>query len=74
MKHKTIWNSITFIIAFDLLYNDFEILLAPLFYLRNKDLKKIYLIIIFTKTINIAKQEIDITRDLGMMIRKKRPL
>lgn len=45
---------------------------ALFFNLSNRNLKEIQLIIIFTKIINLAKQAIDITKDLVIMTGKKR--
>lgn len=54
------------------LYNDFEIIIIPLFYLVNKDLKEIQLIIVSIKTPNLAKQATNITRNLIIMAKKKK--
>lgn len=41
IEHKIIWNSITLVVAFDLLHNDFKILITPFFHLSNKDFEEI---------------------------------
>lgn len=41
IEYKTIWDSITLIVALDLLYNNFEMTIASLFYLGNKDFEEI---------------------------------
>lgn len=68
-----IWDSITFVVAFDSLYNNFEIIIISLFYLSNKNLEKIQLVVISPKAKNLAKQAIGIIRDLIIMMRKKKP-
>lgn len=52
--------SIILVIALDSLHNNFEITTAPFFYMGNKDLEKIQLIIISTEVANLAKQAISI--------------
>lgn len=40
-KQKIIWKSITLVVAFDLLHNDFEMTIAPLLHSDNKDIEEI---------------------------------
>lgn len=47
---------------------------ALLFYLSNKDLEEIQLILTFTKAANLVKRAIDVIGDLTMMVKKKWPL
>lgn len=61
------------VIALNLLYNDFEMTTVYFFYLGNKDLEKIQLIVTSTEVANLAKQAIGIMGDLAMMTKKKRP-
>lgn len=68
-----IWDSIALIIAINLLYNNFEMTIVSFFYLGNKNLEQIELIIIFIEAANLAKQATSITKDLAIMVRKKRP-
>lgn len=49
------------IVVLDSLYNDFEITTTHFFYLGNKDLKKIQLIVISTEAANLTKQVTSIT-------------
>lgn len=58
-------------IAFDSLYNDFEIIIAHFFYPNNKNLEEIQLIIISTRMANLVQQTMNITKDWAMMIKKK---
>lgn len=74
IEYKTIWDSITLVVALDLLFNNFEMTIAPLFYLNNKDLEEIQLIVTSTKVANLAKQTTGVTRDLAIIVRKKRLL
>lgn len=55
MIYRMIWNSITFVIALDLLYNDFELTIASLFQLDDKDFEEIQMIVISTKVSNLVK-------------------
>lgn len=73
IEHRTIWDSIIFVIALDSLYNDFEMTITPLLYLSNKDLEKIELIVTSTEVANLAKQATCIIRDLAIMVRKNEP-
>lgn len=70
-EHRTIWDSITLVVAFNSLYNDFEMTTAPFLHLGNKNLKEIQLIVTSTKAANLAKQATGIIKDLAMIARKK---
>ena len=72
-EHRTIWDSITLVVALDSLHDDFEMTTAPLLYSGDKDLEEIQLIVTSTKAANLAKQATGITGDLAMMARKKGP-
>lgn len=72
-KYKIIWNNIILIIALNLLHNNFKIITLPFFHLSDKDSEEIQLIVISTKTANLAKQVTGIIGDLAMMERKKEP-
>lgn len=54
-EYYTIWNSITLIIAFNSLYNKFEMTTAPFLHFGNKDFKKIQRIVTSIKAANMAK-------------------
>lgn len=54
-EQKTIWNSITLVVALDSLHNDFEMTIAPLFHLDNKDLEEIQLIVTSIKVANTSR-------------------
>ena len=71
-EHRTIWDSITLVVALDSLHDDFEMTIAPLFHLGDKDLEEIQLIVTSTEAANLAKRATGITRDLAMVARKKR--
>lgn len=58
------------IVAWDSLHDDFEMIIAPLFYSSNKYLKKIHLIITSTKAVPLTKQATGINRDLIMIAKK----
>lgn len=60
------------VIAFDLLHNNFKITTTPFFHLANKNLEKIKLIIISIEVVNLVKQTTGITRDLAIILKKKR--
>lgn len=48
-------------------------IITPLLYLGEKDLEEIQLIITSIKVPNLIKQVIGITRNLAIMVKKKRP-
>ena len=70
-EHRTIWDSITLVIALDLLHDDFEMTTAPLLHLGDKDLEEIQQIVTSTEAANMAKQATSQTADLAMMTRKR---
>lgn len=58
-------------VALNSLHNNFEMTRLLFFYLGNKDLKKIQLIVTSTKVTNLTKRVTDITKDLVLIIIKK---
>ena len=54
-EHRTIWDSITLVVALDSLYDDFEMTITPLLHSGNKDLEEIQEIVTSTKAANMAK-------------------
>lgn len=70
-EHCTIWDRITLVVAFDSLYDNFEIITMPLLHSSNKNLKKIQLIVISIKATNMAKQAIVQIADLAIMAKKR---
>ena len=69
-KHWTIWDSITLVVAFDSLYNDFKLTTAPLLYSGDKDIVEIQQIVTFTEAANMARQTTGWTTDLAMQMKK----
>lgn len=63
--------TIMLVVALNLLYNNFEIIIALLFYLGNKGFKEIELIITFTDMANLVKLVIVITRYLTLIAKEK---
>lgn len=61
IEHKTIWDGIILVVAFDSLYNNFEITIKFFFYLGNKDLQEIQLIVTSSEVVNLPKQATKIT-------------
>ena len=70
-KHRTIWDSIILVVAFDSLYDDFEMTTAPLLHSGDKDLEEIQQIVISTKIANLAKQVTGQTADVAMIAKKR---
>lgn len=66
-----IWNSITLIVALNLLHDYFEMIIIPLLHLSNKDLEEILQIIPSTKVANMVKQVTIKTTNLAMMTKKR---
>lgn len=54
-EQRTIWKSIRLIITLDSLYDNFEMILAPLLYSGDKNLEEIQKIITLSKVANLAK-------------------
>lgn len=71
--HRTIWDSITFVVALDSLHDDFEMTTAPLLHSDDKELKEIQPILTSTKAANPVKRDTCGKADLAMMARKKGP-
>lgn len=71
IKQKTIWKSITPVIAFDLWHNNFKMTTTPLLHSGDKDLEEIQQIVISTKVANLAKHVIGATTDLALMAKKR---
>lgn len=72
-EHRTIWDSITLVVALDSLHDDFEMTTAPLLHSGDKDLEEIQLIVTSTEAANLAKRATGGTADLAMMAKKKGP-
>ena len=68
---RTIWNSITLVVALDSLHNDFEMTIAPLLHSGDKDIEEIEQIITSTEAANLAKCVVGATADLTMMAKRK---
>ena len=71
IEQRTIWESITLVVALVSLHNNFEMMTAPLFHSGNKDLEEIQQIVTFIEAANLAKQAVRATTDLAMMAKKK---
>ena len=65
-QHRTIWNSITLVVAFESLHNEFEMTTAPLLHLGDKDIEEIQQIVTSTKVANIARQTTGQTANLAI--------
>lgn len=50
-----IWDSITLVVVFDLLHNDFEMITTLLLYLGNKNIEEIQQIVTSTEAANLTK-------------------
>ena len=72
-EQRTIWESITLVVALDSLLNDFEKTTTPLLYSGDKNLEEIQQIVTSTKAANRAKQAVEATADLALMAKKKQP-
>lgn len=72
-EHKTSWDRIMLVLALGLLYDDFKITIVYFFYLDNKDLEEIQLIIISIEMVNLEKQITGIMENLAMIAKNKRP-
>lgn len=69
-KQRTIWDSITLVVALDSLHDDFEMTTAPLLHSGDKDLEEIQQIVTSTEAANLAKRVTGQTADLAMMTKK----
>lgn len=58
-------------IAFDSLYNNFEMTTSSFFYLSDKNLEEIWLIVTSTKAVNQVKQAKIGIKDQVMIVKKK---
>ena len=70
-EQKTIWESITLVVALKLLHDNFEMTMAPFLHSSNKDFEEIQQIVTSTEAVNLAKQAVGATTDLAMMAKKK---
>lgn len=70
-EQKTILESITFVVALNLLCDNFEMTTAPLFYFGNKDLTKIIQIVTSIEAVNLVKFVVKAITDLLMVAKKK---
>lgn len=57
-------------VALDTLYNNFEMTTALFFYSGDKNLETIQQIMTFTAAANFAKQAVDVTTHLDIIIKK----
>lgn len=71
IEQKTIWESITLVVALNLLYNNFEMTTALFFYSSNKDPKEIQQIVTLIEVANLAKQAVKAISDLAIIAKKK---
>ena len=72
-EQRTIWESITLVVAFDSLHDNFEMTTASLLYSGDKDLEEIQQIVASTEAANLAKRAVGVTEDLALMAKKKQP-
>lgn len=71
IQGQNLWNIITIIIAFDLLYEDFDITIAGLLEMDNKTIDQIQSILQLKKVKNLSKQAIGSTSNLAIAFRDK---
>lgn len=71
IQGQNLWNIITIIIAFDLLYEDFDITIAGLLETDNKTIDQIQSILQLKKVKNLSKQAIGSTSNLAIAFRDK---
>lgn len=69
MPNCNIYNSITIVIAFDLIYNDFKTKTLNLLETDNKIIDKIQQILSFAKAKNLSKQATSITNNLVILFK-----
>ena len=69
-EQRSIWESITLVVAVNLLHNDFEMTTAPLLYSGNKDLEEIQQIVPSTEAANLAKRAVGAITNLALMAKK----
>lgn len=72
-EQRTIWESITLVIAFDKLHDDFEMITTPLLHFSDKDLEEIQQIVISTKVANLIKCVVRTKANLALMAKKRQP-
>ena len=72
-EQRTIWNSITLVVALDSLNYDFEMTTAPLLHSGDKDIEEIQQIVTSNEAANLAKRVVGATADLTMMAKRKQP-
>ena len=72
-EQRTIWESITLVVAFDLLHDNFEMTTASLLHSSDKNLEEIQQIVTWTKAANLAKRAVGVIVDLALMAKKKQP-
>lgn len=72
-EHRTIWDSITLVVALDSLHDDFEMTTTPLLHSGDKDLEEIQQIVTSTKGANLAKRITGLTGNLAMITKRKQP-
>ena len=70
-EQRTIWESITLVVALDSPHDNFEMTTAPLLYSGNKDLEEIQKIVMSTEAANLAKRAVGATTNLARMAKKK---
>ena len=71
IEQRTIWDSITLVVALDWLHDNFEMTTTPFLHSDKKDIKKIQQIVIFTKKANLPKYVVGATADLTMIAKRK---
>ena len=71
LEQRTIWESITLVVALDSLHNNFEMTTALPLHSGDKDLKEIQQIVMSTEAANLAKQAVRGTTKLTMIAKKK---
>ena len=71
IEQRTLWESIILVVAFNMLYDNFEMTTAPLLYFGDKDFEEIQQIVMFIEVANLAKRRVGATTDLAMIARKK---
>ena len=71
IKQRTIWESITLVVALDSLHDDFEMTTVPLLHSDDKDLEEIQQIVTSTEAAKLAKRAVGATTNLAMMAKKK---
>ena len=72
-EQRTIWGSITLVVALDSLHDNFEMTTTLLLHSGNKDLEEIQQIVTSTEAANLAIQAVGAIADFALMAKKKQP-